>query len=227
MGNPLSPPNGNTNPQSLDYLLPDAGGNATGTGGNTGYLKRGKGTGGGYAPTGAADKTLNTVVETHQDGDTFSADPIEIVTAGVGSDGKTHAIVTDASGYPIALRDDLTTWKTVQATASGATAAWTPATGKKFRLLRLMLLITANASLAAGAVLTVTLQDASTDTGLSFDAFVPTTAVTTTAGDAFNSGWIELGQGFLSSTADNVLNVNLSAALATGNVRVIVAGREE
>lgn len=110
MANPVSPPNGNTNPQSLDYLLPDAGGNAAGTGGNAGYIKRGKGS---YAPTGAADKTANAVVETHADGDTFSADPIEVVVAGV-SGTVTKALSVDSSGRPV---------------VAGAGTAGTPAGG--------------------------------------------------------------------------------------------------
>jgi hypothetical protein len=120
-----------------------------------------------------------------------------------------------------------TVFKTVSATASGNTALWTPASGNKFRLLALIVEISNNANLAAGAVLTVKFQDSAADVGLSFDCFVPTTAVTTTVG-AFSTGWIDLGFfGVLSSAANNVLNVNLSATLTTGACRVTASGTEE
>jgi hypothetical protein len=119
-------------------------------------------------------------------------------------------------------------FKTASATASGDTAVWTPTSGKRFRLLRLMVIVTDNASLASGAVLTIELRDAAAAVGLTFDVFVPTTAVTTVAGNAFSSGWVDLGGvGVLSTAINQVLNVNLSAALVTGNVRVVVAGTEE
>jgi len=62
---------------------------------------------------------------------------------------------------------------------------------------------------------------------IAFDVFVPMTAVTTVIGDGLEQQ-LSLGAfGILSATANNALNVNLSAALATGNVRVIAMGTEE
>ncbi len=159
-----------------------------------------------------------------------------------GSDGTdARTLATDASGHPQVVQGGVTdgagtytttrvpnVFHTASATASGNTAAWTPTTGKKFRLLRYQIELTANVSLAAGAVITISFQDATTAMPIAHDVYVPTTAVTTTAGDAYNSGWIDLGGlGILSATANNVLNVNLGSALATGNCRVNVAGTEE
>ena len=125
MANPYSPPNGLN--QSTDYVIPDAGGNAGGTSGDAGYMKRGKGTGGGYTVTGAADKSLNQVFETHQDGETFSADPIEIVAAGVTDGG-----LTKAQGYV----HQPNVWKSFSALAITSEAdVWVPTNGKRFRLL--------------------------------------------------------------------------------------------
>ena len=118
------------------------------------------------------------------------------------------------------------TFKTVQALNTGATALWTPTSGKKFRLQRFIIDVSSNASQASGGVLTFSFLDAAAATGLSFDAFVPTTAVTTVLG-GYTSGWVDLGNGFLSATINNVLNINLSAALATGSVRVTACGTEE
>lgn len=117
-------------------------------------------------------------------------------------------------------------FKTVSATASGNTALWTPTTGKKFRLMRLLFDLTSNAGRAAGGVVTFSLQDNTTDIGVTFDVFVPTTAVTTGFG-GYTSGWIDLGNGVLSTAANNVLNLNLSAALTSGVCRVSCCGTEE
>lgn len=117
-------------------------------------------------------------------------------------------------------------FNTAQATASGNTAVWTPTSGKKFRLMRFLLDVTNNASQAAGGVITFAFQDGTSALNIAFDVFVPTAAVTTVLG-GYTSGWCDLGNGFLSAAANNVLNINLSATLATGNVRVTVAGCEE
>lgn len=166
------------------------------------------------------------------------------MTMGINDiNGQTRVVdagsVGDGPNYPMAVmmygrnstqtvrRRIADTLKTVSATASGNTAIWTPGASKKFRLMRFKVLIPANAAISGGGVvLTVKFQDATTDIGVSVDVFIPTTAVTTAMG-AFSSGWIDLDHGALSAAANNVLNVNLSATLTTGNVRVIVAGMEE
>ncbi len=122
------------------------------------------------------------------------------------------------------------TFKTVQATASGNTALWTPTSGKKFRLMRFNIQLTANAVLASAAVLTVTFQDATTGIPITYDFYVGQVALTGAtalfiAGE--ETGLIDLGNGVLSAAVNNVLNVNLSATLTSGNVRVTVAGTEE
>ena len=120
-----------------------------------------------------------------------------------------------------------TVFRTVSATASGNTAVWTPGSGNKFRLLKLFVEVTDNASLAAGGVLTIDIQDSSTTTNITFSVFVPTTAVTTVIGDGAEIQ-LDLGQfGILSAAANNVLNVNLSSALASGVCRIIAMGTEE
>jgi hypothetical protein len=120
-----------------------------------------------------------------------------------------------------------TVFRTVSATASGNTAIWTPGSGNKFRLLQLFIQVSDNASLAAGGVLVVDIQDATTSTNITFSVFVPTTAVTTVIGDGAEIS-LNLGAfGILSAAANNVLNVNLSSALATGVCRIIAMGTEE
>jgi hypothetical protein len=120
-----------------------------------------------------------------------------------------------------------TVFKTVQATASGNTAVWTPGTGNKFRLLSVLIQITDNCATTSGGVVTISLQDGTTAMPIAVDVFVPATGVTTAIGEGL-SQMITLGAfGILSATANNVLNVNLSATITGGNVRIIAMGTEE
>lgn len=117
--------------------------------------------------------------------------------------------------------------KTVATQASGNTALWTPASGKKFRLQRIMVQITSDAATSGGADITIDLKDgSSTSTGVTFTVFVPAVAATTFS-PGFQIGWLDFGNGVLSAAANNVLNLNLSAALSSGYCRAIVCGTEE
>lgn len=121
-------------------------------------------------------------------------------------------------------------FKTVQANASGDNALWTPAGGKKFRLMRLKIDVPANCTLAARGVEVIKLRDATTDISVTTDVWLGQTTPVETASSQipnFTTGWLDLGNGVLSSAANNVLNVNLGTALATGNVRVTAIGTEE
>lgn len=112
---------------------------------------------------------------------------------------------------------------------SGNTAVWTPAAGKRFRLLRYCIEVTIDASRAAGGlILAMILQDSATDMGLSHSAYIPAASLTTTPGVGYSTGWVDLGGiGILSGATDNVLNLNMSFALTNGKVRVRAAGNEE
>ncbi len=121
-----------------------------------------------------------------------------------------------------------TVFKTVQATASGNTAIWTPGTGNKFRLLRFLVSVSANAFLASAGVLVISFQDAAVATSVNLEVYLQGSAPANPSGNVFYSGWIDLGQfGILSAAANNVLNVNLSTALSAGDVRITVCGTEE
>lgn len=139
------------------------------------------------------------------------------------ANGQAAAIQLDnAGGLRVASP---TAFHSAQATSSGSTAIWTPATGKKFRLQQFRIQVTGDATISAGGVVTIELLDGSTDLNLTHDVFVPATAFS--LGDDFDSGWVDLGAGLQSATANNVLNVSLSTALSAGNVRVIAGGIEE
>ena len=117
-------------------------------------------------------------------------------------------------------------FKTATATASGDTALWTPTSGKKFRLMRFKIEATADAATSGGASIDVVLRDSTTATAAAMSFYAPATSVTTTPG-RISSGWVDLGNGLLSAAANNVLNINLSAALTSGKVRVVCCGTEE
>lgn len=119
-----------------------------------------------------------------------------------------------------------TTFKSSASTSSGNTAVWTPTSGKKFRIMKYMILVSSDAATSGGARITIDLQDATTSLNLAVDVYCPAVAGTA-FGNGFNTGWIDLGNGKLSATINNVLNCNLSAALSSGTCRVVVCGTEE
>ena len=99
----------------------------------------------------------------------------------------------------------------------GATALWTPAVNKRFRILGIYFYVSA-ATTSAGAPI-VTLVDNVTN-------FMQ--LITLGATNGVITQQIPLpGNGYLSTTAGNVLSINLSAACTAGGVCVDVWGTEE
>lgn len=119
-----------------------------------------------------------------------------------------------------------TVFKQASATSSGSTALWTPASGKKFVLMRYMVTVTEEATLGAAADLTISLLDAAADIGQNHILYVPNAAFGG-IGEAYTSPWIDLGTtGITSAAINQVLNINLSAALTAGKCNVIACGIE-
>jgi uncharacterized protein affecting Mg2+/Co2+ transport len=117
----------------------------------------------------------------------------------------------------------------VAATVTGNTAVWTPAAGKKFRLMRFQVTAQGLAATATAAI-TISFQDSATPITIgSYDVDVPAVAGVVTGVMNISCGWIDLGNGFLSAAANNVLNFNISAAGAgtVGTYRVNACGTEE
>lgn len=108
-------------------------------------------------------------------------------------------------------------FKTGTAAALGNTALWTPTTGKKFRILGFKVFIPSTTTTAAGSTITLK-DDAST---------VFTLAVIGTTTQVINYQQTGMGNGYLSAAANNVLNINCSAALTAGGCTVDVWGTEE
>ncbi len=115
--------------------------------------------------------------------------------------------------------------KTVAATAAGNTSLWTPGSGNRWRLMRAMVMLSSDAAIGSGGVLTIDLKDGATNsTGVTFSPYVPATGGTGIGG--WTSGWFDLGNGIQSAANAQDLNVNLSAALTTGVCRVIACGTQ-
>jgi hypothetical protein len=112
---------------------------------------------------------------------------------------------------------------TVVATALGATVVWTPAAGKKFRLMGYTLSIAG--TLAATGVQAIALLDSATVIKNHFAHLIQTTTANISGGDTQIGA--DLGQGQLSAVINNVLSITLSVAMATGGVAVNVWGTEE
>lgn len=152
------------------------------------------------------------------------------VTAGSNADNTSSpSLFTAGLAYNGAAWDRLRTatkFATATATASGDTAVATPAAGKKIRVLGYDITVTQDAATASGADVDILLRDATTALGYGFSCYCPA-AAGTTFGPGAHTGWRLVGNGVLSAAANNVLNVNLSAALTAGKVRVNVAYTEE
>ncbi len=117
------------------------------------------------------------------------------------------------------------TFKSVAFTSVAATNIWTPAAGKKFRLMRYKIKITANALQAVAGVITVQFNDSASAMAITEDFFVPTVAGAVLAED--DTPWIDLSNGILSTVANNILTMTLNTALTGGNFKILVAGTEE
>lgn len=113
-------------------------------------------------------------------------------------------------------------FKTVAATALGNTAVWTPASGKKFRLMGGLITIAGTA--AAISVEVVQLTDGAAGTVIVDAAGVVPTALA--SGQTVVIPFT-LGQGYLSGAANTVLEANLGTAMASGAVYVSIHGTEE
>jgi hypothetical protein len=110
-----------------------------------------------------------------------------------------------------------TVFKTTATATVGDTTLWDPAAGKKFRIMGFSWQIGSNATTATTCI--VSLKDGSTGILSVFNMG------TTTGAD---SGVIMFpGNGYLSTAADNILSITLTAALTAGQIMFNVWGTEE
>lgn len=111
-------------------------------------------------------------------------------------------------------------------TAVSTATLWTPAAGKRFRILGFEFQLPLSTTLAAAGILTQSLLDDASPTPFVFEDYLPNATPANAIGD--NHTTIRLpGNGYLSLAKGNVLTVSLSAQLATGRIRWMVFGTEE
>lgn len=112
--------------------------------------------------------------------------------------------------------------------SAGDTTHWTPASGKKFRLMAAMINVPGNATRAAGGQVQMTLTDGASGTViLGCSCFVGTSAGTAMGAD-FNTGWMILpGNGYLSTAINTALMLHTGAALTAGAIALTTVGTEE
>jgi hypothetical protein len=117
-------------------------------------------------------------------------------------------------------------FKTVNLFSAGDNTVWTPAAGKRFRLMAYRLVIPGNASIAVANVQNFQLKDQATFLGFRDDVFCPAAAGATP--NLFVGPWVLIpGNGYLSLVANNVLFMNMGVAMATAGVVINTAGTEE
>jgi hypothetical protein len=113
-------------------------------------------------------------------------------------------------------------------TAAGDSAAWTPAAGKKFRVLRVIFEFPYSNNAPGGKLFSVTLKDgAALLSGFKSTIWVPATVQLILGAYVIDR---EFGNGVLSAAADNVLSLTVDGSLnqdANCGFRVIIMGTEE
>lgn len=107
---------------------------------------------------------------------------------------------------------------------TGTITVWTPASGKKFRLMSYVIDITGDAAVAGAAKVSVEFLDGGVGFGVVRQIYLPATAGTTMGGYTFSD---TLGNGYLSAAANNVLGISVNFAFTSGNLSVCVQGVEE
>lgn len=155
----------------------------------------------------------------------FIAYPVRSQTLNNG----TPALATFAAMYlwneGLALTEILRTPATFNhalCTTVAATAIWTPAAGKKFRLMGYV--ICPDAGLAAAGIQLITFLDQAAAITIAHQTYLPIAAsITHQVPIVVNLP----GNGYLSSAANNVLNVTLTSACTAGAISVFVYGTEE
>lgn len=102
----------------------------------------------------------------------------------------------------------------------GTNTVWTPATGKKFRLMRYIIQAESDISETTGGNVPLVLMDGTPGAGqglglgIMHNPFVPSTAGTT-LGPIWTTDWIDLGNGPLSGLANNPLVLGINGPLAS------------
>jgi hypothetical protein len=110
---------------------------------------------------------------------------------------------------------------TIALSASGNTLCWTPAAGKRFRILGGFLTV-GDAVLAAAGPITVSISDAGVTTNITWRIYLGTSPMVNPLPP------LNLGpNGYLSTGVGNSAGALLSAALSSGSMQLTLWGTEE
>lgn len=138
---------------------------------------------------------------------------MSIGTAGDGNASTNRLLVSTAlemrasNGALVSMRTpDVLIYAAL--TSSGGNVVYTPAAGKKFRLLRYRLAMPQSTTQAVSGVSTIQLEDGAGVMPLKHALWIPSAVIANPFG-AFDTGWIDLGNGYLSAAAGNSLIVRL------------------
>ena len=154
-----------------------------------------------------------------------AADMRNVISAVTGRGLICAAVQHVANGTNFEAERSPTTFHTGTASVAGSTPIWVPAAGNEFRLMRYKIDIPTDALQAVSGDIDIQFYDGLIPMPVAETVYVPAALVAGTAG-SWTSGWVDLGQGIVSSAANNALSINLSAALTASKVRVLVAGVE-
>jgi hypothetical protein len=121
-----------------------------------------------------------------------------------------------------------THWKQANANVAGAGTVWTPAAGKKYRLMGYHVYCGVQVAAAAATDLGVNIQDSGGTVLEALEVFLPAVSVVTAAGTITLASINLPGNGFLSPAINNTLQMVLSASM-TGTAKIWIAawGTEE
>jgi hypothetical protein len=185
------------------------------------------------------DGTNVRVIKTDSTGAIFITGSISATNPSVG----TNDAAAPASSTQIGVFDGVdlravrtpNIFKTLSTTGvSAPKPIWTPAAGKKFRLMRLSVSVSGNAYITAGGMLTLYFSEgpAGSDIGYDFNLWIPplmgngANSYNFTA-TLFDSGLVDLGNGYLAAAINTTLYVQMNQVLNGGLVTVNVMGTEE
>jgi hypothetical protein len=98
--------------------------------------------------------------------------------------------------------------------SAGLNTIWTPASTKKFRLMKYKIEAEADMHVTAATTVTLSLLDGGLGAGFQHLVYIPTTGGTALNG-YWESDWIDLGNGYVSAAANNTMQLGISGPLSS------------
>lgn len=138
--------------------------------------------------------------------------------------GSVGMVKVGTPGASVETVRGLKNFLSIFVTAAGDTALWAPVAGTRFRLMRYRYTLLGNSTMAAAGTLSLQLKDGATVAFIE-RMYVPAAAANVLGG--YQSPWMDLGNGWLSSALAQTLFANLSSALVTGGIQIQLAGMLE